>query len=121
MRNGGDPVFDLNHTGPPADRGPRARRQAPGSRAKTLCLAADDRALQRIRPCLEAALRHAGWDEAAVFDVLVATTEALVNAVTHGSRPGAPVGVVFAVGPGVARVTVVDRGAGHVGGRPGHP
>lgn len=108
-------MFDLNRQVTPSgvrNHRPAARRPVPGTRARTLCLPADDQALARVRPSLEAALQHAGWDEAERFDVLVATTEALVNAVAHGSRPGAPVGVIYAVGPDAARVTVVDRGAG---------
>ena len=98
---------NLRSTGaPPSPRPPHT------TRTRTLCLPADDQALARVRPCLEAALQHAGWDESHRFDVLVATTEALVNAITHGSRPIGSVGVVFTVGPMVARITVVDRGVG---------
>ena len=93
-------------------RAAAARRPPQGTRTRTLCLPADNEALARVRPCLEAALQHAGWDGLGRFDVLVATTEALVNAITHGSSADGSVGVVFAVGPTAARITVVDRGRG---------
>jgi anti-sigma regulatory factor (Ser/Thr protein kinase) len=108
-------MFDLNqrrtrNLRPTGATSPR--RPPQGTRSRTLCLPANDQALARIRPCLEAALQHAGWDGPRQFDVLVATTEALVNAITHGSIQAGSVGVVFSVGPTVARVSVVDRGRG---------
>ena len=53
---------------------------------------------------------HADWEEADRYGILVAAGEAIVNAVTHGSRPGGSVGVVFSVSSWLARVSVVDRG-----------
>ena len=108
-------MFDLNQRRTRNLRptgAPRRRRRPHGTRTRTLCLPADDQALARVRPCLEAALQHAGWDGPRRFDVLVATTEALVNAITHGSNQTGSVGVVFTVGPTVARISVVDRGRG---------
>jgi anti-sigma regulatory factor (Ser/Thr protein kinase) len=42
--------------------------------------------------------------------VLTASTEAMANAVEHGSAPGAGVDVAFEVSAAVARVRVLDEG-----------
>ena len=108
-------MFDLNQRRTRNRRPSGAEtplRPPQGTRTRTLCLPANNEALARVRPCLEAALEHAAWEATRQFDVLVAMTEAFVNAVTHGSTADGSVGVVFTVGPSLARITVVDRGRG---------
>jgi anti-sigma regulatory factor (Ser/Thr protein kinase) len=106
-------VFDLNRSGAMSSErsaAPTYRPRPAGTRGRTLSLASDEHALARVRPCLEAALDNAGWTGSARTDVLVSAGEAIVNAVIHGSAPGASIGVVFSVCPWLVRISVVDQG-----------
>ena len=71
---------------------------------------ADLDALASLRSRLTAALESEGWTGDPVDQVLTASTEALANAVEHGSAPGAGVNVSFEVTSEAARVRVLDEG-----------
>jgi anti-sigma regulatory factor (Ser/Thr protein kinase) len=67
-------------------------------------------ALGQLHSTLAAALESEGWTGEPVDRVLTASTEAMANAVEHGSAPGAGVDVAFEVIPLAARVRVLDKG-----------
>jgi anti-sigma regulatory factor (Ser/Thr protein kinase) len=62
------------------------------------------------RAALTRALRRAGWDGDSSGLVILATSEAMANAVIHGSARRGEVRFALAVDPGVARIHVVDEG-----------
>lgn len=106
-------MFDLDRREAKRPTRPAAPAQRPrpaGTRGRTLSLDADTQALARVRPCLDAALDNAGWTGTARTDILVATGEAIINAVAHGSSPGNRIGVVYSVCPWLVRISVVDQG-----------
>ena len=76
---------------------------------------ADLEALAAVRNRLAAALTAERWSDDAAIRVMTASTEALANAVEHGSGPGARVEMAFRVTCRAASVRVTD------GGRPGRP
>jgi anti-sigma regulatory factor (Ser/Thr protein kinase) len=69
--------------------------------------------LPRVRGALSRALARSCWRDGRPDEVLLAVSEAVGNAIEHGSRPGGPVEVDITVTPADARVRVAD------GGRPG--
>jgi anti-sigma regulatory factor (Ser/Thr protein kinase) len=73
---------------------------------------ADLAALGAVRSRLAEALARERWSDDAASRVLTASTEALVNALEHGSAPGARVGVAFTVTEQSASVRVRDGGCG---------
>jgi serine/threonine-protein kinase RsbW len=83
---------------------------APAFTDATLHLPAAIDSVRVARAALTRALRRAGWDRTAAGLVLLAMSEAVVNAVVHGSTTRGEVRVRFAISPNVARVRVVDEG-----------
>jgi anti-sigma regulatory factor (Ser/Thr protein kinase) len=73
-------------------------------------LPAELSALDSVRSTLSVALRSEGWTDGSAGRVLTASTEALANAVEHGSKPGAGVDVAFTVSMKAASVRVLDQG-----------
>ena len=71
---------------------------------------ADLAALGAVRSHLAAALAGERWSPDASSRVLIASTEAMANAVEHGSAPGAGVDVSFTVTDETAWVRVLDSG-----------
>ena len=67
-------------------------------------------ALVERRDALAGRLGDAGWSGEEAFGVITAATEAVANAVRHGSLPGAEVAVAFRVTEQSAEVAVLDRG-----------
>ena len=76
---------------------------------------ADLAALGKVHGALAAALASEGWIGEPASRVLTASTEALANAVEHGSAPGAGIDVDVEVSGRAARVRILD------GGRPAAP
>jgi serine/threonine-protein kinase RsbW len=74
------------------------------------CFPADLAALGVVRSRLADALARERWTDDAASSVLTASTEALANAVEHGSSPGARIDVVVQVTARDARVRVLDAG-----------
>lgn len=74
------------------------------------CVPAAHAALAGTRAALGAALGRQSWNAGESARVLTATTEALVNAVEHGSQRGAEVRVSWLVEPGRAWIAVTDEG-----------
>jgi anti-sigma regulatory factor (Ser/Thr protein kinase) len=72
-------------------------------------------ALAGVRDRLSAALAAERWSEDAAIRVMTASTEALANALEHGSGPGVRVEMAFRVTRRAAAVRVTDAG------RPGRP
>jgi len=79
-------------------------------RRMALRLEADLNAAAPARAALADALTGEGWDAERAFDVLLAASEALANAVVHGSEPGACVEVELAVTRQRAWLRVADHG-----------
>jgi anti-sigma regulatory factor (Ser/Thr protein kinase) len=51
-----------------------------------------------------------GWPAEATAGALVAVTEAMANALEHGSEPGGRIEIAYSAGPGGAHVLVADEG-----------
>jgi serine/threonine-protein kinase RsbW len=66
--------------------------------------------LAPARASLAAALRRGGWEGEDGGRVLLVASEALSNAIEHGSLPGAPVEVAIEVGPDRVDLRVHDDG-----------
>jgi anti-sigma regulatory factor (Ser/Thr protein kinase) len=66
--------------------------------------------VRSLREVLAAALCRNGWAEDAVGRVVLAVTEALTNAVEHGSRDGGHIELSFLVTGAYAVVRVADDG-----------
>lgn len=64
------------------------------------------------RDLLTGVARTAGLDSGELADLRVAVSEAVTNAVVHGSRDGESIEVAYAAGPGLVVVEVEDGGAG---------
>ncbi len=73
-------------------------------------MAADPAALAGVRSALADALGCEGWTGETAVRVLTACTEAMANALVHGSGPGAGVHVAFTVSATAIRVWVLDEG-----------
>ena len=71
---------------------------------------ADLAALAGVRSALADALGCEGWTGETAVRVLTACTEAMANALAHGSGPGAGVEVAFTVSATAIRVRVLDEG-----------
>ena len=63
-----------------------------------------------VRAAICAALRDRGWSEDACRRVVLAASEAVANAVEHGSEDGELVEVVYQIGDEDAQVRVLDSG-----------
>ncbi len=86
------------------------------ARTSTLVLAADPAAPAVARAVIGSELKRQRWDGPDEKSVLIALTEAVANAVRHGSQDDAPITIDYRVSPGHATVAVADTGSGH--GRP---
>lgn len=75
-----------------------------------LPLAADPRAVGLARAAVGALLARQGWPDALHPPVQLATSEAVANAVEHGSEPAAIILVLLSAGPESAWIAVTDRG-----------
>jgi anti-sigma regulatory factor (Ser/Thr protein kinase) len=71
---------------------------------------ADLDALGQVRARLAAALEAERWSDDAAIRVMTASTEAMANALEHGSGPGARVEMAFRVTRRAASVRVTDAG-----------
>jgi anti-sigma regulatory factor (Ser/Thr protein kinase) len=71
---------------------------------------AELQALGRARDHLAAALSAERWGDDDAIRVMTASTEALANALEHGSGPGARVEMAFTVSRRAASVRVTDAG-----------
>lgn len=71
---------------------------------------ADLASIAVVRAALQATLRERGWDPDSAQGVVLATSEAVANAVEHGSNAGELVEVVHQVGETEATVRVLDSG-----------
>jgi len=79
-----------------------------------LTIAPEPAQLAKVRARLNDATTNAGLDPGAVNDLLVATTEAVTNAITHGGAENGRVTIEWGREPGLFAVCVHDRGGGHV-------
>jgi len=79
----------------------------------SLTVPAELESLPTVRGAVTSALERSRWSDERPWDVLLAVSEAVGNAIEHGSRPGDPVRVDIDVTPDDACVRVAD------GGRPG--
>ena len=77
---------------------------------RSLRVPAELGSLRRVRAALEDGLSAEGWGGEAAWRVHVGLSEALTNAIEHGSRPGANVAVGIAIDPERAVLRVADRG-----------
>jgi anti-sigma regulatory factor (Ser/Thr protein kinase) len=66
--------------------------------------------LGEVRETVRDVLERTDWDEERPAEVLLAVTEAVGNAIEHGSLPGKPVHVEITVTDGGASVRVTDEG-----------
>jgi anti-sigma regulatory factor (Ser/Thr protein kinase) len=71
---------------------------------------ADLAALGGVRSSLAQALVREGWGGESAGRVLTASTEAMANAMQHGSGPAGALEVAFTVTAGAASVRVLDHG-----------
>ena len=83
---------------------------SPPGPAAALRLPASLESVGVARGILEGALTSAGWGLAAAGPVMLATGEALANAILHGSMPDGEVCLGVDVSRERARVRVVDHG-----------
>jgi anti-sigma regulatory factor (Ser/Thr protein kinase) len=93
---------------------PAAPEPVPAVSAR-LRFPADPGWLADARDAVRRALRRERWDAQPVERVVLAVSEALMNAIEHGSVPGGWVEVGIAATAGRAEIRVTDRG------RPGAP
>ncbi len=63
-----------------------------------------------VRAAICEALRECGWSEDACRRVVLAASEAVANAVEHGSDEGELVEIVYQVGDEDAQVRILDSG-----------
>lgn len=75
-----------------------------------LCVPAHLASVAEVRDVLARTLDAGGWPEEPTHDLALAVTEAVGNAIEHGSRPGAPVEVALSVSPHAVHVRVADAG-----------
>ena len=71
---------------------------------------ADIASIAVVRAAICAALRDHGWGEDASNRVVLAASEAVANAVEHGSQDGELVEIVYQVGDEDTQVRVLDSG-----------
>ena len=83
---------------------------APRPTRERLALPAARESLEPGRALVRRALRSEGWEAEQAERVVLAVSEALTNAVEHGSSPGAAVVVEVAVTSARAGVRIVDAG-----------
>jgi anti-sigma regulatory factor (Ser/Thr protein kinase) len=83
---------------------------------------ADLAALAPAREAVAAALARGGWDGEEGARIVLVASEALSNAIEHGSRPGGRIELAIEVGPERAVLRVADGGApGRAGWAPPAP
>jgi anti-sigma regulatory factor (Ser/Thr protein kinase) len=81
-----------------------------GTTSRRVRVRAELHALRDLRSSLADALTREGWGDEAACRVLVASTEAMANALEHGSSPGARIDVAFKVSRRAVSVRVLDEG-----------
>jgi serine/threonine-protein kinase RsbW len=81
-----------------------------GMSSRSVRVRAELAALRDLRCTLAEALTREGWAGDAARRVLIASTEAMANALEHGSAPGARIDVAFTVSEGAVSVRVLDEG-----------
>ncbi len=79
-------------------------------RTSVVTLPADIESISLLRSVLRVALDEYHWEDEPKFRVLLATTEAMANAVEHGSRDTGMVEVTYEVALVECVVRVVDGG-----------
>ncbi len=82
----------------------------PDSVRTCLSVPAELESLPTVRSAVTDALERQRWRDERPADVLLAVSEAVGNAIEHGSRPGEAVEVDITVTPADARVRVADAG-----------
>lgn len=95
---------------PSDDKGMSPVTAVPPITDATLNLPAELDSVLVARAALSRALRRAGWDGDTSGLVILATSEALANAVVHGSESRGEIRVGLAVDTRLARVLVADEG-----------
>lgn len=93
-----------------AERGAATLPGAPAGTRERWALLAVRESLEPGRSLVRRALRREGWEAESVERVVLAVSEALTNAVEHGSSPGAAVVVEVVAAAGRASVRVIDAG-----------
>lgn len=78
--------------------------------AVNVIVRAELEAVEPARNLVRRALRHRGWDEDEIEGVVLAFSEALTNAIDHGSSPGSAVAVEVVARRERASIRVRDRG-----------
>ncbi len=76
----------------------------------TLIVRNERASVARVRAAVDAVAAEHGLPADAAFDLKVVTTEALANALRHGTSEGATVDVTLASDPDMIQVEVADRG-----------
>ena len=76
----------------------------------TLIVRNERASVARVRAAVDAVAAEHGLPAEAAFDLKVATTEALANALRHGTSEGATVDVTLACDPDMIQVEVADHG-----------
>ena len=76
----------------------------------SLRVPADLSVVSFVRSAMACMLTRVEWPAGGSARVLLASTEALTNAIEHGSRPGATVRVDLTITPDRADVVVIDQG-----------
>ena len=76
----------------------------------SLRVPADLTVVSFVRSALACLLAREGWSGESAGRVLLASTEALTNAIEHGSPLGGSIGVELSVAEGLVRIRVTDEG-----------
>ena len=80
-----------------------------------LRIPADHAAVPFVRFTIVALLGREGWPGEPTARVLLAASEAISNAIDHGSPPGGIVEIRLSADPGQAELSVRDQGRGDAG------
>lgn len=92
----------------PATLSPRAMKRG------SVTIDAEPAELAKVRARLDGAATNAGLDAGAVNDLLVAATEAVTNAITHGAAGDGRVTIDWGLEEDLFAVCIHDHGGGHV-------
>lgn len=88
-----------------------SRTRTPAPMAPVRCrIPAVREAVESARGVVRGSLRGERWDLEEIERVVLAVSEALANAVNHGSSPGGAVTVEIAASPSCARIGIADEG-----------
>ena len=75
-----------------------------------ILIPADLSSIAVARAAIQDALTASGWGQSETHRVVLVTSEAVANAVEHGSQPGELVEIVFHVTADEAKVRILDSG-----------